>query len=446
MENFISRRIKIRREELGLVVILSVLLLINSIAGEISGIISISNFLDTSPVNGMLAVWLADMALMLLMTGIQSLFIDRFDRLTIMRWMTLAFVIAFIILRLMLTFNAPGAISYALLYLLSTQQLMVFPIFFWILSNDVFDMHQTKRLFPFIAGWGFIGSLLGTLFATVQPALFARANVSDTEVLTFNVLLYLLIYLALQLGFRKIKMRETVQQVETVRETLTEGWNFVREVASFRYLMFAMAALAICDVIIEFRFLAVSDAVFTDPAAYQRFYSIYRLIYILGAFLVQTFITAAAINKLGLKQIFLLMPIATLASIGGMAFLPGLIIATGGLLVEKLAAYAVDEPARKAFQALVPEERRGRVSIFMDSYLYAGGSIAGILLTGLITLIGKSLGVENYFYAYLALGAVAAGFAIWAVFKMRAAYDQSLFNWRLKRRQRRSSILDKLDF
>jgi hypothetical protein len=29
---------------------------------------------------------------------------------------------------------------------------------------------------------------------------------------------------------------------------------------------------------------------------------------------------------------------------------------------------------------------------------------------------------------------------------MRKVYDKSLFNWRLKRRQRRSSVLDSLDF
>jgi ATP/ADP translocase len=446
MENFVSRHIKIRREELAIVVALSFLLLVNSVAGEISGIISISNFLDASPVNGMLAVWLADMVLMLIMTGVQSLFVDRYDRLTIMRWMTLAFVAAFVVLRLMLTFNAPANVSYGILYLLSTQQLIVFPLFFWILANDVFDMHQSKRLFPFIAGWGFIGSLLGTLFATVQPALFARAGVSDTEVLTFNVLLYLLIYLILHLGFREIKVRETVPQIETVRETLTEGWDFVREVASFRFLMFAMAALAVADVIIEFRFLAISDAAFANPDAYQQFYSLYRLVYILGAFLVQTSLTAQIIDKLGLKQVFFILPVATLASLTGMALLPGIAVAIGALLLEKLSAYAVDEPARKAFQALVPEERRGRVSIFMDSYLYAGGSIVGILLTWLVTALGKELDVESYHYAYLAIGAVGAGLAIWAVLKMRAAYDQSLFNWRLKRRQRRSSILDKLDF
>jgi hypothetical protein len=114
----------------------------------------------------------------------------------------------------------------------------------------------------------------------------------------------------------------------------------------------------------------------------------------------------------------------------------------------RLPQYTVDESSHKAFQALVPEERRGRVSIFMDSYLYCIGVIIGCLFTGAIVLIGVLSGFENYFYLYLGLAVLASSIAIWAVYKMRGVYDISLFNWRLKRRQRRglTGVMDKLEF
>ena len=46
----------------------------------------------------------------------------------------------------------------------------------------------------------------------------------------------------------------------------------------------------------------------------------------------------------------------------------------------------------------------------------------------------------------VAVGLAAALFAIWAIFRMRAVYYTSLLNWRLKRRQRGGSVLDRLDF
>jgi hypothetical protein len=41
---------------------------------------------------------------------------------------------------------------------------------------------------------------------------------------------------------------------------------------------------------------------------------------------------------------------------------------------------------------------------------------------------------------------LASMFALWAIYRMRRVYDSSMFNWRLKRRQRAASVLDKLEF
>jgi hypothetical protein len=40
----------------------------------------------------------------------------------------------------------------------------------------------------------------------------------------------------------------------------------------------------------------------------------------------------------------------------------------------------------------------------------------------------------------------AAAVGLWAALRLRAVYDSSMLNWRLKRRERRSSVMDKLQF
>jgi hypothetical protein len=131
-----------------------------------------------------------------------------------------------------------------------------------------------------------------------------------------------------------------------------------------------------------------------------------------------------------------------LTGLSWMIALPGLISSTGGLVLQRLTSSTIDESAKKSLQALVPEERRGRVSMFMDSYLPSTGTILGAALTGIIVVTGMRLGLANYFYIYLTVGLLGTLFAIWAIFKMRAVYDVSLLNWRLKRRRRASSVLD----
>jgi len=441
MKDFANRVFRLRPGETGIVLVLGLMLLSNSAAVQVSGIVSVSNFLSEGGVNYFLIVWLVDFLLILLMAGLQSLIVDRFERVSLIRWMTFGFALVFVILRLMFIFRVPGWLNYSLLYLVAEQQLLFFPLIFWILANDVFDMAQAKRLFPLIASWGFVGKLLGNGMAAVSPSLFARLDIRPEEMLTLNILVYLLTYLLILGGLRQVQVRRTTHKHETVRETLTEGWGFVREVLSFRYLMLAIVALTLCDTIVGFRFYVVSDAVFGDPGSYQRFFSLYRLGVTLAAFFVQSLLTSRIINRISLQNTFLILPCAVLAGATWMMALPGIISGVGGMMLLGLTRDTVNQSARKAFLALVPEERRGRVSMFIDSYLPSVGVIIGCLVTGAIVFVGIHLDIRNYFYIYLAVAVLAALFAIWAILRMRAVYDSSLWNWRLKRRQRRSSVL-----
>ena len=85
-------------------------------------------------------------------------------------------------------------------------------------------------------------------------------------------------------------------------------------------------------------------------------------------------------------------------------------------------------------------------SLFMDSYVPAVGTIVACGVTGLIIFIGRWLGIDANFYIYLAAAALAALVAGWSIYRMQNVYDSSMLNWRLKRRERRASVLDKLNF
>jgi hypothetical protein len=326
------------------------------------------------------------------------------------------------------------------MYLISEQQLVLFPVIFWVLANDVFNFAQAQRLFPLIASWSFVGKLAGIGVAWASPAVFGRLGLKSEEILVFNAVIYVIGFALVVIGLGRKKVRPTVQQTETVRETLTEGWDFVNGVASFRFLMYAIVALAVADTIIEFRFLVVTDAMFIGQAAYQTFYSSYRLAATLLGFIIQTFLTGRLIKRIHVKNIFLIFPIVILLGTGGALASPGLWAIFAAMLSVKLVRETVDDSGRKSIQSLVPEERRGRVSTFIDNYLPAGGTILSCLVTGIIVLVGQKLGIDLHL-VYLALAWLCGGFALWAILRMGKVYESSLFNWRLKRRQRVSDTL-----
>ena len=248
------------------------------------------------------------------------------------------------------------------------------------------------------------------------------------------------------MGTRRVRLREITQVREPLKETMTEGWDFVRGVPAFRFLAISIVALLVCDAVVEFHFMVVSYGVFPDASRYQTFYALYRLVLTVGSILIQGLLTSRIISTLSIKNAFFIKPISTLIGSIWMFVQATLVGALGGVMLLRLSQYTIDEPTRKAFQSLVPEERRGRVSIFIESYLYFAGTILGVLITGGIVIGGLLSGYPGYYRLYLGVSIFAALLAIWAISRMRRVYDSSLLNWRLKRRQRGRSVLEDIDF
>ena len=445
MSAFVNRLFRLHAGETGLVLALGILLLGNSLAMQVSSVVSVSGFLSEVGPNQILIVWVVDMLLIILAAGLQSLIVDRFDRITLMGWISIAFALAYTVLRVMFTFGVPGWLTYSLLYLLTDQQWLFFPLIFWILANDIFDMAQSQRLFPLIGGLGFVGQVLGLGITAAAANVLRERNVSTVELLSLNVVIYILVYALVVTRLRGVKIRHTAHARETVREALTEGWGFIREVPTFRFLTLSMIAAGMAITIIEFRFLADSNAAFHDPASFQTFYSLYKIGLAVGGLAIQGFLTSRIINRMTLKNAFFVLPVALVAGTAAMLAAPGVVTSTAVRATTRILQNT-DESARKSFQALVPEERRGRVSMFMDSYLYAIGTIIGSILTGIVILIGLGVRSTSDYFVYIGLALLASILATWAIIRVRATYDTSMLNWRLKRRQRGASVLDKLEF
>jgi AAA family ATP:ADP antiporter len=446
MQNRLQRLFRLQPGEGMLWLILGLILLFNSIALQISGIVSVAGFLSTGGVNQFLLVFLIDYTFILLVGGVQSLIVDKFDRVKLFAWTSLVFAVIFIVLRLLFVLKVPEAIIYLLMYLTTEQQFIFFPLVFWVLANDALSMAQTKRLFPLISSWGFVGKLVGIIIAGFSPALFAALGMATENVLILNIVIYLGIFLLIIFGLRNLTIRKTLDAHESVKQTLMEGWGFIKEVPSFRYLMLGILALGLCDTIIEFRFLVVSNQFFPTRIDFQSFYSVYRLIMTILSFLVQTLLSTWLIQKIELKRVFLILPVIAMAGAGLMIVAPGLPMAMISLLLLQVMRDTTDDSARKSFTSLVPEERRGRVSTFISNYLPALGTILACLITGTIVLIGLAQGRDLH-VLYMIVALLGGAVAVAMIIRMIAVYDSSLLSWRIKRRQRvQGSVLDKLDF
>jgi hypothetical protein len=218
MNSRISHLFSLRPGEGRWVFLLAFLLMGNSAALAVSNVVSVSGFLSEVGVNEILIVWIVDMLLVALATGLQSLIVDRFQRINLLRWMAFSFALIYIVLRMMFVFHVPGWINYSVLFLLTEQQWLFFPLIFWLLANDIFEFSQAKRLFPVIASGSFVGQILGLGIAAAAPGLLSRLKVSSAELLSMNVLIYLILYLLISEGLRGVRIVQHPRQRRTVRE------------------------------------------------------------------------------------------------------------------------------------------------------------------------------------------------------------------------------------
>lgn len=445
MNTALARIFRLHDGEAAPVFIMGAVLFLNAVAMQISGVLSVSGFLDNVGTPGILVVWILDFGVILAMSAMQALVIDRIERIRLVRIILAAFLIATIGLRLLFASGASDTLGYLLLYLLKDQQWLFLPAVFWVLANDVFSMSQGKRIFPVIAAFGLVGKLVGVSLSIFLPGLMhAQLHRPIADILWINAALYVVAGIVLTTGLRRRATQKPSTDKVDVRDALSEGFNFIRTVPMFRFLTIAILLLVVCETVIEFEFLSRADRSYDTLQNFAQFYATFRLITIMATILIESMVTSRVIDKLQIKNTFLVLPVTVLITSCGLLVQPGATTAIGVMLTAQIAKN-VDDAAARSLRALVPEDKRGRVTLFMENYLIAAGTIGGSILIGALLLANYWLQLGDPAPLYLVLCIAAAAAAVVAVLRMRAQYENSLLNWKLTRRKRASSLLDKLD-
>ena len=107
MTQRLGRLFRLRPGETGLVLTLGFLLFANSVAQPLAEITAVANFLPEVGVNNILVVWIIDALLAFVITGGQSLIIDRFNRKRLLQGLCAVLGVVFGLLWLMVCWVRP---------------------------------------------------------------------------------------------------------------------------------------------------------------------------------------------------------------------------------------------------------------------------------------------------------------------------------------------------
>lgn len=441
--------LNVRPDERKLVWSLVFILAITTLVLELSDVIATGGFVSKVGPKNIFWLWIVDMVITILTAGAYALAVDRMERVRLIKYLTLTFAILFLLLRFVFSLGAPDWISYPLLYILTDQFYAVFPLAFWAMVNDLYTASESKRLFPIITIGTTLGSILGNGMAALSGWIFKQSGGDPASLLPLGsmMLLFGLVVLEIVFAKRTVNARQSRDEKVTVKQTLNVGLDYLKNVPIFTYLAVSMLFSGIAFAVIEYHFLfSVDLSVSNDPLKFQAFYGVFKIVLIISTLLVQALVSGRLLEKVGLKSSFIFQPIALVIGTALAFLVPGIYGAAGARYVARLVQQSWDEPSRKSLENLIPDERRGRVSVVIDRYLYDISTIFASLVLGVLLLVGSNTALSQIIInIYIGIAVVSSLIAVWAGFRIRARYDESMLDWRLAR-SRRKSVLTGIEF
>ncbi|MBI2759332.1 MAG: hypothetical protein HYX49_11725 [Chloroflexi bacterium] len=444
-----SQFLNIKPEERKLVFSLVGILAMATLVLELSDVIATGGFISRVGPNNIIWLWIIDMVVSILTAGVYALAVDKTDRLRLVKGLTLGFAILFLLLRFIFSVRAPDWVSYPVLYILTDQFYAVFPLAFWAMVNDLFTSAEAKRIYPIITMGTALGSILGNGLAALSGWMLQRSGGEPASLLPIGslVLLFGLVLLEMAFSHRTINARQAHDTFD-FKQTINVGLDYIKNVPIFTYLAISMLLSGLAFTVIEYHFLfSVDQSVSKDPLQFQAFYGTFKIALIVSILLVQALVSSRFLEKLGLKNSFVIQPIALALGSVLALIVPGVLGAAGARYLVRLIQQSWDEPARKSLENLIPDERRGRVAVMIDRYFYDASTIVGSLALGLLLFLGTTtlLTQTQVYVVYLSLAVVASTAAVWFALRLRARYEKSMLDWRLAR-PRRKSALDGIEF
>jgi len=449
MKERFLRIINIKPEESKLAFSLWLLIAVNTLVLELSDVVATAGFVSNLGVDKIPWLWIVTTLLTIFAAGGYLMVVDRYSRLQLVTWLLVGLAMVYLFLEFLFAFHAPDWVTYPVLYLLADQQFMIMPLAFWALASDVYAVTESKRVFPFIASGAVIGGLTGNAIAALVTYLVEKYDFGLSQIFTGVAILLIMSAGLLRMVFNDntLRTRQSREENGTLRDTFKIGTDYFLNVPVLKAVGILMLFTGVMLTLIEFNFLSVINNSVSNDLEFQRFLGYYKAIQTIGLLIFQWLITSRLLSKIQLKNAFAVLPIAMTAASGLALALPALLGAVSARFVARTVYTAWDDPARKTLQGLVPDERRGRISAFMDSYFITSATVVGCIIL-IVLLALRSFAIitsQTVVWVYLGIAIVAAVSAIFTSFYLRKVYDTSMLNYRLAR-SKRKSMLDGIEF
>ncbi len=349
-------------------------------------------------------------ALFLLVVPLYGAFASRVNRLRLISWVTLFFILNLLI------FAQFGSAGFAIgvpyyIWLGVFNMLMVAQ--FWGFANDLYSEEQGKRLFPIVGVGASLGAWIGALIAkyVYRPVGPFRLMVACAAALGLCILLTLWIH-------RREAGRAAAAKAKEASQPLEKRGGF-QLILKSRYLLYVAILVFLLNWVNTLggylldTFLTVTkDAL---PAAERgpflgEFYGDYLSKINLLGFLFQTFLVSRLFKWIGVRGALFILPCIALGGYSILAVLPLVGIVKVAKILENSTDYSINNTVRHALYLPTAREAKYKAKAATDTFFVRSGD----LMQAGVVYVGTSLGfsIANFAVVNIVLVVAWLGFAV----------------------------------
>jgi ATP:ADP antiporter, AAA family len=368
---------------------------------------------------------------------LQFRFVDHRARLPMLRAVGIGYAAVFTVAIVFISLSVWQVAATGAVWLLADQLNFLVPLLVWSLAGDEFNVAEGRKIFGWIVAWTYLGQLAGLAVSAFAPLAMDPLGIPLWALLVLNPVVCVFMAVWLPRRLRHTAAAKGTAKDENLRESLAGAWEFINGVKVWRTLLIASLITFASTMTAHLAFLSgVGTILGSDASALQVLIGSVTFGVFILCWLIQKLAARRVQDRLGIPGTLLILPIA--------AVLAGLVLAVGsamgsiavlvvGIALVRIPRWTVDENTRRAALALVPDERRARVSFFVD----LGPIALGLIIAGPIGLIGVVFGIA---WVVPLIAAVIAAFAIRPSISVVRGWDDSLMNWRLRRRKQNRTL------
>jgi AAA family ATP:ADP antiporter len=285
--------------------------------------------------------------------------------------------------------DGAGALGGAFFVFASVFNLFVVSLF-WILMSDIYDSGQAKRLYGFIAAGGTTGAVLGPFAANALVPLVGGRNLLLMAALIFLLAAALSVWLRTTATARAHNGAE-IDAPPTLRTLISGAERVLRD----SYLMRIAVYVLIANLLSTFFYLEqarLAGTAIADATERVQFFAARDLITSIATVAVQVLLTGRIMARLGIGVAASVLPAITIAGLALYAAFPELHVVAAIMVAERVAAFALSNPATKVLYTAVDLDERYKAQNFIDTVVFRGGdALSGAIFNGLTKAMGWPL-------------------------------------------------------